>query len=484
MLTITRRQARRLRSVLRRHTLGIGHRGLVPPLVIGPNPIAGITVRHRQAALAVQCVLPGAHFDDRPVAVPLDALADLEGPDDTPIELEAAAPGRTVARWSDRGIPQVREYAVPEVAGLPPFPGLPEGMEACPGDLLAALAEAAATTEAGSARYALECIQLRGDSGEVVATDGRQILVQGGFRLPWAGDLLAVAAPLFACRELPRDRPAEVGRSEAHVVIRAGAWSVWLALRPDARFPRVDQLIPAADAPCTRLRLAAADAEFLAQALDRLPGGDGPCGPVTLDLNGKVAVRARAAAGGPPTELVLARSAYVGPPTMLSTDRAYLGRAARLGFAELLLAGAGDPVACRDGRRSYLWQPLSRESAIGPADDATRIDSTLPAAVPPPRVGGGELATVGRGPTGGRAAGSCPKPSGTVALAGADRVQASGTGMVALIQEVVDLHQAMADAKARARRLIVSLRRERKRSRLVQSTLATLRQLRLQGAVE
>ena len=55
---------------------------------------------------------------------------------------------------------------------------------------------------------------------------------------------------------------------------------------------------------------------------------------------------------------------------------------------------------------------------------------------------------------------------------------------MALIQEAEALHQALADAKARTHRLIGALRRERKRSRLVQSTLATLRQIRLQEAVE
>ena len=46
------------------------------------------------------------------------------------------------------------------------------------------------------------------------------------------------------------------------------------------------------------------------------------------------------------------------------------------------------------------------------------------------------------------------------------------------------LHQALADAKARTHRLVGALRRERKRSRLVSSTLATLRQIRLQEAIE
>src|SRR4051794_21335619 len=110
MIMITRRQASRLRAVFRRHAMGIAHRGLVPPLVICVDPDIGLRIRHHLADLAVECRLPG---DDRPeasMALPLDALADFEGRDDTAVILEATAPGRTVVRWHDRGIPQARDY--------------------------------------------------------------------------------------------------------------------------------------------------------------------------------------------------------------------------------------------------------------------------------------------------------------------------------------------------------------------------------------
>jgi hypothetical protein len=152
MIMITRRQARRLRAVFRRHPLGISHKGPVPPLVLRADPDAGLRIRHHQGPLAVECLLPG---DDRPeasIALPLDALADFEGRDDAPVVLEAGAPNGTVVRWQDRGIPQTREYAVPEVSSLPPFPEPPATFEACPGGLLDALAEAVETTDEGSTR--------------------------------------------------------------------------------------------------------------------------------------------------------------------------------------------------------------------------------------------------------------------------------------------------------------------------------------------
>ena len=384
MITITRRQARRLRVAFRRHPLGIAHKGNVPPLVLRADPGAGLRVRHHLPGFALECLLAGAYRPEESIAIPLDALADFEGRDDSPVVLEAADSGRTVARWDDRGIPQSKEYPAVDLGALPPFPEAPPAFESTAIGLLDALAEAFATTDEGSTRYALGCIQLKGTTGEVVATDGRQILVQGGFRLPWDGDLLVRRTPLFASRGLPRDRPVSVGRTDAHVAIRAGEWTAWLGIRADGRFPRVDQVLPAERGAATRLRLDPRDAEFLHDALGRLPGGEAPNAPVTLDLNGRVAVRARDGAEGRVTELVLGRSRYDGEPVRLNTSRHFLARALGFGFAEVQVLGPDDPVACRDGLRSYLWQPLSKESAIEPDDDATRIESTHPGASPAP----------------------------------------------------------------------------------------------------
>ncbi|MCA1687002.1 MAG: hypothetical protein LC745_13740, partial [Planctomycetia bacterium] len=322
--------------------------------------------------------LPGPEGPEEAIALPLDALADFEGKGDTPVVLEVAAPGRTVARWEDRNVPQTREYTVPDLAGLPPFPSPPTSWETSPSDLLDALAEAALTTDEGSTRYSLDSLQLRGDTGEVVATDGRQILIQGGFRFPWDGDLLVRRTPLFASRALPRDRPVGVGRTDGHVAVRAGDWAVWLTVRGDARFPRIEQAIPDAAAVTTRLRLDPEDAAFLGRVLDRLPGADEANAPATVDLNGQVAVRARGVEQAKATELVLANSSYSGAPVRVNTNRAFLARAVRLRFAEVEIVDAASPVTFRDRHRTFCFQPLSKESAVGPSDDVTRIESPSP----------------------------------------------------------------------------------------------------------
>ena len=183
MITLTRAEARRLRAAFRRHALGLAPRGPAPPLVLAAGP-DGLRARLHGPDLAVECLLPGRRDPAGSVALPLDALAEVEGRDSTPVEVEAITPRRTVARWGDRGIPRAREHDVPLIADLPPFPEPPARFEVCPAELLDALTEAFEVSMEGSPRYDLDCVQLRGDSGEVIATDGHQCAVRRGFRFP------------------------------------------------------------------------------------------------------------------------------------------------------------------------------------------------------------------------------------------------------------------------------------------------------------
>jgi hypothetical protein len=59
MITITRRQARRLRGIFRRSVLGIGHRGTIPPLMLHAEGTQ-LRAQYRYApVLAVEHVGPG-----------------------------------------------------------------------------------------------------------------------------------------------------------------------------------------------------------------------------------------------------------------------------------------------------------------------------------------------------------------------------------------------------------------------------------------
>ena len=474
MITISRRQARRLRGLFRRSVLGIGQRGpTIPPLVFRAEG-SQLRAQHRYNGLAVKHSEPGVFGPQEAIALPLDALADVEGKDDSPVVLEAVAPDRTVVRWEDRGIPQCREYAVTPPEALAAFPEPPRSWTDLPGAVLDALAEATATGSDDSTRYALNCLQLGGASRQVVATDGRQLLVQGGFGFPWTGDVLVRRSPVFASKELPRDRPVSLGRTETHVVIRSGPWTLFLEVR-EARFPRIEQVVPDARGAATRLHLDGADAAFLLRSLDRLPGGDEPNAPATVDLNGAIAIRARENDSSPTTELILGRSWYSGPPVRLNSNRAYLARALRLGFTTVEVVDADTPLVCRDGDRVYAWQPLSKDSALAPSDDAVRIESVTyhpDAAVR--RDGPPKARIVVREP-------SKPVEDGS-RLAAPEA--AAPTGLAALIREAEALHETLSDARSRTGRLVVALRRQRRRERLVSTTLASLKALKLQDVAE
>ena len=107
MITLTRSQIRRLRTVFRRSTLGINHRGVVSELVFRVEG-GQLRAQHRYCDLAVEHAEPAAGRSSAIVAVPLDALADFEGAADTPVTLESPRPtarssaGRTAAFHNPR----------------------------------------------------------------------------------------------------------------------------------------------------------------------------------------------------------------------------------------------------------------------------------------------------------------------------------------------------------------------------------------------
>ena len=473
MFTLTRRQARRLRAIFRRSVLGIGHRGSIPPLVFRVEGTQ-VCAHYRYAGLAVDHAF---HADGRgpgSIALPLDALADVEGRDEVPVTIEAIAPDKTVAHWSDGGIPQTREYVVPALEELAAFPESPLSWSEARPDLLDALAEATVTGSENNTRYALGCILLRPATGEIIATDGCQLLIQGGFAFPFDADVLIKRSPIFANKALPRDRPVSVAKTDTHLVIRAGAWTVFLEIQ-DARFPRIDDVIPDPQATTTRLCLDAGDASFLGQALDRLPGAEGLNSPATLDLNGRIAVRTRGADQTQATELILAHSRYTGTPVRLNANREFLARAIRLGFTEVEITGASSPVVCRDRHRVFGFQPLSEESAIAPNDDVIRIESPSPCSRSAPR---SVVRNHRESPMNDKTTpDKSPSPERGQPLT-ADRPDANS--LAALIEEAVALHEIVSDAKSRAGRLVVALRRYRRRERLVSNTLASLKALKLQ----
>jgi hypothetical protein len=189
MIIFPRRLAGRLRGVFRRLTLGITTRGTLPALVFRAEQDR-LRIQHHHASLAVEYVRDGNFGPPETIALLLHALADVEGPDEIPFVLKAVPPDATVVRWEDCGTPLVRDYHLLAIETLSPFPGVPAQLEPAAAQLIDAIVEASRTCDEHSTRYSLRCALLRGDHHQIAATDGYELLIQGGFHIPWTGDVL------------------------------------------------------------------------------------------------------------------------------------------------------------------------------------------------------------------------------------------------------------------------------------------------------
>ena len=187
MIEITRRLARQLRAVLRKAVPPGAGRVPRPPLVLHADP-DGLRVRAQVPDVAVEYHQPGPRPPNT-LALPSEALADFEGARDSDVTLEKVGEEAVQARWEDAGLPQVRDYRAVDPATLPPLPEPTGELTPVGPGFLSALHEAARTAAREGVRFRVQKVQLRGGRGDVVGTDGRQLLIQGWIALPWKEDL-------------------------------------------------------------------------------------------------------------------------------------------------------------------------------------------------------------------------------------------------------------------------------------------------------
>jgi hypothetical protein len=262
------------------------------------------------------------------------------------------------------------------------------------------------------------------------------------------------------------------------VAFRAGNWTIWLAINKTGRFPNVEHHLPRLAEATARCQFSQADAGFLAQTLPRLPGDEEFNGPVTVELNGHVALRAKAPDQPRPTEVVLSNSTWDGEAVRLNTNRRFLIRALRLGFDQVYCFGPSSPLACQDDRRSYVWALLDPEAAIKPTEDPIRIQSPAAGpAVPTPNIILTRRISPMTEPSGN--ANGHAKPSSEVRKPAPTKLPSED--IVGLIQETEAVRTALRDTLGKTNDLLTSLKRHRQRSRALQSTLASLRQLKSLG---
>lgn len=460
MITITRLLAHRLRTVFSR---ALGRSASAASVQFRSND-DGLSVSVRGAEIVVEHRIPGR----RPVesfAGPLSLLKRCEGSKDDPVTLESRSRDVEV-RWSNSGVPQCVSFGMTEPFDLPP---IPEQMAANEPRLMSALRDAADSTDAQSTRYALACVQLRARDGRIAATDSRQLLVETGFAFPWDGEALVPGHPVFACRDLHGEQ-AEIGKTNDWVTLRTGPWTIHLRIVQDGRFPQVESIIPRAENASSVLRLDPADGEFLVERLSRLPASAESDRPVTVDLNGHVAIRSKGESDAQATELRLTNSRLEGRPMLVQTNREFLSRAVKLGFREVCLYDPRSTVLCRDEHRSYVWMLLDPASAVAAEPEPVRIES--PVASGANR--SSNAAPVNRIK---RRLRQVPEVSADAASNGTSHREKPVPISHSAVDPLVVLRDTLKSAVRQTNEAIRGLKRQKREHRLLKSTLASLRQL-------
>ncbi len=468
MIQVSRSIIRQFRTAMKKSVALHCPKGSNPPVVMRTDA-NGLTIhaQHNNVALAVHT---DGLFTAERIVVPARALEEFEGREQSNVELAYTTSSKVLARWTDRGVPCAVEYELATTDTATELPELPGNFKQNEAGLLKALDDAMHIVSTTAIRYATDKIQLRGQAGEIAATDGGQLLWQSGFEFPWTEEVLVPRIKVFGCTELFGDSAA-IGKTATHVCVRSGSWTIYLPVDKEGRFPKVENVIPKMTGNCTRLRLDENDAEFLAKTLSRLPGHDNDHSPITLDLNGHVAVRARAEDQDRATMAVLSRSTTTGQSLRYAANRNYLARALTLGFTEVQFANADSPAMCQDAHRKYIFIGLGKTAALEPSENELRLSSDAEA------VPSQQPSTHRSKPT----VKTTPQPLESVAPSNGEHTSENGQHKAGsfgtLLEEAQSLQNTLRDMLLRTNQFITGLKQYHRQTKTMRATLASLRQL-------
>lgn len=450
MIAFPRRVARRFRAACAKCTSG-RPRGPAPCVVIRQaDDRVTLTATFPEVTLELACAVPLVRGRAAVLIVPMTALEAVGADTDESVEFDAGEGLTGVARWAGPGSVPVAFVLPGRQHDPPPRPE----MKPVPAGFLAALHEAARTSSREDGRYALSRVQVRGATGHVIGTDGKLAVVFGPFVLPFASDVLVPAVPLFGAPEVRAAGDVRVGRTDAHLVVSAGDWTAWLTVAPVGKYPDVAAAVPR-HAP-TAVVLDRGDAADLLSQLPGLPGREHDQRPVTLCADGALAVRAGDDAGAV-KEVRLARSPVTGSVVRVVLDRRALARVLTLDCTALRISPDKALVATGDGV-TVLAAPLDPELAVAPEPRAY-------APISDPDTNSKRSTSVKPNDSNGPAHGSRHDPP-------------AGDAPDPLVA-AEELRAALADAAAKAARLVAALKASRKEQKVLASVLANLKQLNL-----
>ncbi|QDT16637.1 hypothetical protein [Alienimonas californiensis] len=492
-IILPRRTLHRFRTVAKKH-LGLKARDQGPPVRIDADADAEGGTRLTAVGpdgRGVSLLLPG----DRPPAglvLPYALLADAGAAKGGDVHLSEADGDAVVANWDEKGVPRsvrgaLEKQARDRAASFAP-PAVEEYHDPGPG-FAAALRPACEVTDAESTRYALGCVRLDPHAGRIEATDSHHLLIARGFTFSFDKPILLPAPHVLSTASL-RGEEALVaflpgGKSAGLAVLQCGDWSIWSPEARDARFPDLDRVVPGGEGKAS-VMLSAADAAFLADRLDRLPGAGADRRSVTLEIADDTLLIRAAEEGGAPVELTTADSDVRGAAICVA-DRRFVARALSAGCTQWVLNGPEEPVRCDapagDGQpgTTVVFATLAGDPV--PADGAVRLTAEGPASAVPATTVTPMKRPATQMPAN-RLNGSPAEPTATNGHAAnghaANGHAANGHAAAdpeALLDRATALQATLADAAAEAKGLAADLRRLKRRDRLVSSALGSLKRL-------
>jgi len=469
LIQVSRSIIRQFRTAMKKSVGLHCARGSHPPVVMQAGG-SGFTIHTQHGGITLSYHMEGS-LPEGQVVLPAKALDEMEGRGDGHVELECTRPSIVLARWTDHAVPRIVEYEVPGNGEVQALPALPGQLTSTDGEFLKALDDAMHVVATLAVRFATDKVQLRGD-GAIVATDGGQMLWQSGFQFSWKEDVLIPHVKLFGCGDFI-DQNVNIGKTDTHVCIRSGRWTIFLPIDKEGRFPKVDNVIPKMTDKCSRLRLNPSDSAFLARTLSRLPGNEGQA-PVTLDLNGHVSIRARGEEQERATAVTLSRSTATGATIRYAANRGYLTRAVALGFSEIQFNNADSPAMCQDDRRKYIFMGLGKNAVIEPSENELRLASDAEA-TPSPPTNERTTPTVKTIPQHVE-----PTPVNNGQAVNGDHNSENGqhkANFSNLLEDAQSLQNALRDMLLRTNHMISGLKQYHRTTKAMRSTLASLRQL-------
>ncbi len=218
-----------------------------------------------------------------------------------------------------------------------------------------AIATASHYTGRNYSRYTIGGVALVGDTGQIVSTDTRAMLVQDGFQFPWNSIVVCPITKLFGSKELSSlsDAP-KIGSTPLHVYIESGPMKLWANIVGN-NFPNYKRIIPDVTYH-TKLVIDNNDAKFVIDHINLLPGMNNEV-ILYVDESRNIYIRGYDEKNMLLTGLRLTHSTSSNGEISIWMNRDHLRDAIRMGHREIYICNNSTSVS-RGDTANFIWQPL------------------------------------------------------------------------------------------------------------------------------